>query len=312
MIIKTGIMRRFSTRYNAIHPQCSLEQLAYNIGFTYNKLQDLYPELTGQKVREIQKSIEDGTYTLSPLLLGALNGEQMHRISVKDYPDMCVNPTPEDGLVLTALGRMLNLFFLYEKIFMDKSFGMRTNVKSYYDNIRERRNVKRLYKLDLTRSIMTINRQTLFCKLAHLVDDFPIMSLVSDFLHLPVRNSSGRDYTAAMGLGIPTVGLLTCVLLNFALIEFDEEFQRVFPCSDYSRYVHEVFVSFPSTSTYSSQTLESFELEVLSLFDQLNLDGKILSIGPGDEPVPCFGGLVCVSQDGIIEVKEKKLEHYNE
>jgi len=108
-------------------------------------------------------------------------------------------------------------------------------------------------------------------------------------------------------VNIPTSGFLTDVLLHFALIEFDKGFQRVFPQFNYTRYISEVFVSF-STSEMSKlgNPLEIFEQEVVSLFDQLNLSGKIISIGPGDAPVPCLGGLVSVSQDGLIQVQEKE------
>lgn len=51
-------------------PFCSLHRLAFDIGVVYNKLSSsVFPELTAKKVIDIQKSIKDGTYTLSPLRL---------------------------------------------------------------------------------------------------------------------------------------------------------------------------------------------------------------------------------------------------
>lgn len=60
MIIKTGIMTRFSTRYYSIHPQCSLDQLASTIDKYYNGLTDIFDELTVSKMRDIQKKIRTG------------------------------------------------------------------------------------------------------------------------------------------------------------------------------------------------------------------------------------------------------------
>lgn len=291
-------------------PFCWLKRLAYCIELTYNDLSDdLFPGLTSVQVRDIQKRIVDGTYTLSPFFLSTnhINNVHMHKIQINDLPEMCISSTEEDLLVLTSLGCILNLLFIKENLFMENSLGLRINTKSYYDNnVRGRGNVFRLYKFDLTNSLRTINRKSLFCKLAHLVNDLPIMKLVSNFLSLPIVNSSGKTAAAAIEFSIPIAGLITQVLLNYALIEFDEEFRRVFPQLEYIRYVQEVFVSFPSTCTYSSQTFESFEQQVFCLFKQLNLDGKILSIVPGDAPVPCYGGKVWVSQDGIIEFSAKK------
>ena len=322
--------RYLSSYKDEIHPFCSLHRLAYAIGMTYNELPDVFVELTEQKVREIQKSVKDGTYTLSPLLLRAFarKGDQkpgfFHTFPAKDESNLYlgINPTLEDSLVLTALGRMLNLHFLRVNLFTDKSFGLRTKPNAFYSTVCARGKVLRLYKCDLTISLRTINRESLLLNLSHIVKDGAIIEFVDKFLSVPILDQSGRDFTAEMGCSIPTVGLLTHVLLNFALTEFDKEFQRAFPGVDYSRYIHEVFIYCPKISTSNTcsskqgKTLESEamqlsffdEQQVLSLLDQLNLAGKILSIGPGDAPVPCYGGLVCVSQDGQIKVKEKILD----
>lgn len=106
------------------------------------------------------------------------------------------------------------------------------------------------------------------------------------------------------------MGLITVILLNFALIEFDNEFQRTFPNLDYSRYIHEVFVYIPSSESTQGLSLlnhgiplDIFEQQLYSLCDKHNLVCQILSIIPGDAPVPCCGGLVSVSLDGEIQVE---------
>jgi hypothetical protein len=71
------------------------------------------------------------------------------------------------------------------------------------------------------------------------------------------------------------MGLVIAILLNFALIEFDNEFQRTFPYLDYSRHIHEVFVYIPSSESTQGLSLvnngiplEIFEKQLYSLFDQ--------------------------------------------
>lgn len=300
------MIRYFSSIKHEIHPFCSLNRLAYDIGFTYKKLSDLFPDLTANKVIDILKRIMDGTYTLSPLRLSVFTkkGDLQrhgfnHIMHLKDHPNFYVGvkPTQEDRIVLMGLGIMLN-----QNLLMDNSLGLKTRVKDYYGIVCARGNVLRVYKLDLTKSLMTINRESLLCKLSHIVMDGDIMELVRKFLYLPIKNESGLKFN---NINIPSSVLITEVLLNFALIEFDKEFQRVFPQLYYNRYIHEVFVYFPTSESKQGMTLGIFEQKVLSLFDQLHLAGEIISIGPGDAPVPCYGGLVCVSQDGKIQVKEQ-------
>ena len=298
-----------------IHPYCSLHRLACNIDILYNKLSDLFPELTANKVLEIKKSIKDGTYTLSPLLLSVFSKSKIGELKRPKYsyimhvnaqPNLCycVNPTQEDSLVLMGLGMMLNHKIVQDNLLMENSLGMRTLLKDYLGLVCSRVNVSILYKFDLTNSMKSINRENLLSKLLHIVMDEEIISLVGQFLYLPIKDESGIEYHT--GVNIPSSGLITDVLLNFALIEFDKEFQRLFPQFYYTRYISEVFVSFSTSESKEGNPLEIFEQEVVSLFDQLNLSGKIISIGPGDAPVPCLGGLVSVSQDGLIQVKVKE------
>ncbi|GLT77468.1 hypothetical protein SLA2020_490490 [Shorea laevis] len=304
---------------------CSLNRLAHDIGSTYYEMQFLFDELSEHKVEKIVNSVKNGTYTQSPLILYAFDRKIdprmtgfFHTFQVKDEPNISlgISPTQEDSLVLMALGRMLSLNILHENILdenilADKSFCFKTTNDEFYSTVCARGKVLRLYKCDLTSSLRTINRETLLLSLSHIVKDDAIMELVGKFLYSTILDQSGRDFTAEMRCSIPPAKLLTEVLLNYALTEFDHEFQRAFPCVDYSRYLHEVLVSFPNiTSTCSSNIFESedvsfFNEEVLRLLDQLNLDGRIISIGPGDAPAHCYKGIVWVSQDGEIKVKER-------
>jgi hypothetical protein len=58
---------------------------------------------------------------------------------------------------------------------------------------------------------------------------------------LPILDEDGRDWS--IDVGIPSSGVLTMVLLNRFLDEFDRAFIR------YARYVHEIFVALPMSSS---------------------------------------------------------------
>lgn len=131
------------------------------------------------------------------------------------------------------------------------------------------------------------------------------MELLANFLYLSIMDGSGRNYTDEIGWSIPPCGLLTDVLLNLALIDFDREFHQVFPEFYYSRYVSEALVYKPSSKGMPFSS-EIFEQDVLDLLEKLDLAGQIMSIGPGDSPLPCFNeSVVSVSQEGIILIKDK-------
>lgn len=252
---------------------------------------------------------------LSPLLLSAFSKSKIGELKRPKYsyimhvnaqPNLCycVNPTQEDSLVLMGLGMMINHKIVRDNLLMENSLGLRTLLKDYLGIVCSRVNVSRLYKFDLTNSMKSLNIEHLLSKLLHIVMmDEEILELVEQFLYLPIKDESGIEYHT--GVNIPSTGFLTDVLLNFALIEFDREFQRLFPQLYYTRYISEVFVSFSTSESKEGNPLEIFEQQVVSLFDKLNLLGKIISIGPGDAPVPCLGGLVSVSQDGLIQVSSE-------
>lgn len=295
------------------HEFCSLNRLSYDIGVVYNGLTDLFPGLTDKRVSEMQYCVKEGRYTLSPLIISTftdkseIEKEQFVHIITSEDSDNCneyhgIKPTEEDGLVLLALGRMLNLHFLDIDIFVKNSYGLKLPIPKYYDMVCKRgNNVLMFYKIDLTNSCWIISRESILCKLSDIVMDKKIIELVKKFLYSPIVDTSGQEYLT--NIMIPSAELITSVLLNLALMEFDKEFQQVFPELEYSRYVHQVFVSITNAEIKQRMPLDIFEDKVRRLFDKLNVTGKILSIVPGEGPVRCYRGEVSVSQDGEIKVK---------
>ena len=159
MIIKTGIMTRFSTRYYSIHPQCSLDQLASIIERYYNGLTDIFDELTVSKMRDIQNQIRTGKYTLSSLQLIVNNKKDpikgFHHILHMRTNDSIFNgsliPIQEDKLVLMALGTMLNNRIINLNLLNSSSFGFKLRPTDYYAHIRSIEGpISRVYKLDMT------------------------------------------------------------------------------------------------------------------------------------------------------------------
>lgn len=252
-------------------------------------------------MKEIQKSIREGRYTLSPLkarplsqlTISSFEGIIIHAVDdLNNLLSYEIDSTEEDKLVLIALGLMLNKNLA--GYLMDNSMGFKIPLKYYYDLVCARENVLKLYRFDLTNSFRFINRDILLCKLSVLVMDNEIMKYVKQYLYLPILTESGIDLSD--NFSIPPTGSLfiSSVLLNFALMDFDQDFQLLFPHLAYNRYANEVLVSFSSSESNEGMTFQDFEAKVVSLFEKSNLYGKILSIGPGDGPIQCLSCMLSV------------------
>lgn len=86
-------------------------------------------------------------------------------------------------------------------------------------------------------------RSRLLAKLEPVLNDPSIFQLVSSFLNLSILDEDGRDWSAEAG--VPAVGLLASVLLNFYLDYFDRTFINRFPHLPFVRYIHEIIVAVP-------------------------------------------------------------------
>lgn len=258
----------------------------------------------------IQDSILKGTYKLSPLQLSPIRNVQKYR-DVVLFPilyneEQGMIPTLADSLVLTSLGRLIIKNWMKFNLLNDNIHGIRTKPQVFYEKLCSKGKVLRIYKLDLINSLKTLDRDKLMFFLKDFVNDPVIMEYVSSFLYVRVVNDRGVDISSTINC-IPHVGILSLVLLDLALINFDNEFQRLFPGLDFLRYGHEVYVYTPM---YSSPSVEENILDriqaVSGMLENLNLSGKIITIEAGNEAVPCYGGVVSVRQNGEIKVKIKR------
>ena len=175
---------------------------------------------------------------MSPLIARALTfsspEEEMGYLDIIHFADLPndvlgIRPNVDDSLVLMSLAHMLNQSFLRAGTFSDKSFCFHTDHREFSKSVLRNNKVSYLFQIDLTRSLMTISRTTLLMKLPSIVIDSDVMELIVAFLYSPILDPSGKDLSYIWGYGIPPSGLLTSVLLNFALTEFDMEFPKVFP-----------------------------------------------------------------------------------
>lgn len=303
----------------------SLLNLASYIGKTYHSLLEsncnIFPNLTPENVVDIKNRILGGKYTLSSLRAYEAKREDLvsphfyHRIRVY-YKDeshyLGIKPTEEDSLVLTALGMMLISHFNKVNLFNDYSLGCKTVPSQYYDIVSNKNNVLQLSVLDLTRSLYTVDVESLLVKLTNLVQNPDIMSLLRDYLNISIKDDIG-DITTDLGLHIPSAGFITDVLLNLSLIDLDQQFSSHFPELDYIRYNQEVIVTIPISLKNQYNTISGmFEHQLFTLFEKLKLSGKIITIKPGDQPVPIFAynGQISLTKEGSILIEYNKITNY--
>lgn len=143
--------------------------------------------------------------------------------------------------MLTGLGLMLNSCFHLSNVFMDNSLGLKVNMSDFDDILSSRGPSIRLYTLDFSNSVLTIDRDHLLSKLSPIVVDKDIIQLVSEFLYLPIHVEGNIPFHS--NVNISTVGFLTDVLLNFAFTDLAVEFQRVFPSIELGTFTRFFFFS---------------------------------------------------------------------
>jgi hypothetical protein len=187
----------------------SLIQLADDIAFTYNSLSDLFPGLTpeGRGSRDSEKHLGRYIHPVSVChLLLQEKSSVLSQITMEiDVPDICflsvsVQHKRTTFVVLTALGRMLNQHFLNDESLSSMAMSDRN---SYYRTVCARGKVFMLSKFDLTNSIITINQESLLCKLSLIVKDVAIMELVRKFLSISFVDITGREVIVDNRFSIP-------------------------------------------------------------------------------------------------------------
>jgi hypothetical protein len=98
--------------------------------------------------------------------------------------------------------------------------------------------------------------------------------------------------------GMPPVGEITRVLFNIVLMDiFDREFPKRFPGIAFSRFINEVFISTRGNDEVIFDNKAGY-----ALLEELSLAGKIVSIGPGDDPLQCYSQIIFFDSDSKVHV----------
>ena len=282
--------------------ECSLVQLSDDIDFIYKDLTDnLEFSMSRYRLAVIQQKIVSGLYILSPLQVKFIKKVDLTPFlhdTLPDCPDIMlrtgsdpdmiyvVMPDKEDVLVLMGLSLML--FRLSHGRLPKDGYRLENLVDSFYYSLQQMGKVDRLYRLDLKASLMIIPISVILDKVKPFVGDGSVYKLISSLLYLPIIDDDGNHRSDISFGGIPPVGEITRVLFNIVLMDiFDREFPKRFPGIAFSRFINEVFIS-----TRGNDEVIFDDKAGYALLEQLSLAGKIVSIGPGDDPLPCYYGKI--------------------
>ncbi|KAL4553878.1 hypothetical protein LXL04_040135 [Taraxacum kok-saghyz] len=142
-------------------------------------------------------------------------------------------------------------------------------------------------------------------------EDSVCYRLVSSFLHLDTFDEDGRMIDFGC---MPTVGEITRVLFNLALMEFDRRLCHKYPGIVFERFIGLVYIA-------CTDDLRIDEYQVWDMIQDLGLSCEIDYTEPGDEPLECRQRMVALDYEGklwmlsrevversLVADKEKKVE----
>jgi hypothetical protein len=289
----------------------SLVQLSADIDFIYKDLRDnLQFSMSRYRLDVIQQKIVSGLYVLSPLQVKFIKKVDLTQflhdtlpdcpdimLGIGSDPDMIYVVMPDKEDILVFMGLALMLFRLSHGGLPKDGYRLENEVDSFYYNLQQIGKVDRLYRLDLSASLRTIPRTFIFDKVKHLVGDGSVYKLILSLLNLPIIDDDGNDRSDISFFGvIPPVGEITRVLFNIALMEiFDREFPKRFPGIAFYRFINEVFISTRGEVIFD-------EKAAYALLEELSLAGNIVSIGQGDDPLPCYRKILFLDDDSKVHV----------
>ncbi|CAK7324724.1 unnamed protein product [Dovyalis caffra] len=280
---------------------------AIEIGIVYSEYKNTFFEsMDLSTVKEIQSMVLNGKYNFSPLILESRPGSLMvHEmepgITITDLPlDACVvRPTMKDNLVLIALARMLNTYFLSSSCFMKECLALDQSHIEFYSKLLCWGKVDKLYYLNLYDSISSLSRILLLRKINYIVKG--IRELVSSLIELPIIDYNGIDRSSS--IGIPPLAYITDVLVNFLLDNFDS--LSAHPNAYYVRSLYSCFIAYPLFSPLGS-LLDGDLIECYLL--ELDLSGKVDLLLPEGEPLSLKEGLVKVNRVGEICIAQHPIK----
>lgn len=149
---------------------------------------------------------------------------------------------------------------------------------------------------------MTMNQRILLSICESIQINKEILNFISSFLKLKGKDPNGNDILFSYDcFGIPPVGLLSKILLNIYLSILDREFTRSYPNVPYYRYLTEAYVLVPSNDVEPDDIYVEPNEVFTTFFFELDIDGKITIISPGDPYIPCLYGHIRITEDSLIQ-----------
>lgn len=267
----------FNTGAIKIHSNSvSMRSLAALLPNVFNVCSGLFPQLSLERINEIQKviSISNG-YSLSPIRLIQADKSSVNRDNFKydassilktGYPAKFlklpivggddsrlfeVRMSDSDRVVLITLAVLLSYILncSYKPFTHTCCYHgvtpLRSQLESYYNKICVS-NVGVLYHIYFTKSPNTLNHDLLLNMLKSVVMDRSIYNLIFNILSVPMIDENGVILNAITECGLPPYDLITTLLLDLYLTQLDIEYLRRYPTHNYVRNCNEVFISIPS------------------------------------------------------------------
>lgn len=267
----------------------------------------LYDEIS--EVDHILHNVSLGKYSLSPLVFKPV---------VKLPPDipLCrrllfhstddhyyyIRPTLEDDLVLTSLGYLLYSRFA-SFCFSPYYKHMALEVDAHYSVVCNQ-SFRYHYLLDLSKTIESVERETILFFLSHFVEDRAILLLIKEFLYLD--DQSLYKEGQSLFVGIPPIGFFSDILMNIFYQIYDVSFEKAFPSAHYTRYMHEVVISshFPIEKddlTYPAFNQSTVDNRFNSL--KISFSGSFHEI---KSITKCHGGELSVNQNCLLSFHKSR------
>jgi hypothetical protein len=305
--------RYYSTR------KCDIEQLSSDIDFIHK---DIFEHsISSNRLSILQYKLFNGLYSLSPIRVKFIKLSDLDpflKSILLETPDIGFIPFPDDPTrisvvipekedVLVYMALSLMLFRLSHGRLPELGYRLENLTDSFYNSIKQMGKVDRVYRIDLSPSLSMIPRSLILDKVKPLVGDGSVYNLISSFLCLPIIDDIGNNRSDIRDGCVPPVGEITRVLFNIVLMDiFDREFTKRIPGITFYRHIYEVFIS-----TRGNEEGIFNDKVGHVLLEELGMDGKIESIGPGDPPLSsCYRKQIYLNNESKVCLRDPMESYY--
>lgn len=301
---KSSLTSARSSSYSTINS--SLVQLSEDIDFVYKDLKStLIYNLSQKELCNLQQILLSGFYTLSPLRLRRISSDDLGEFllaTLPDCPDLTFYPyrksssyivvfpsKKEDVLVLMALS--IHLYRLTYGSVPKENYRLLDREGLFYSSIQNMGKMTRLYQINMNPYLQLIHESLILDGVKSFVgEDSVCYRLVSSFLNLETFDEEGRMIDFGC---MPTVGEITRVLFNLALMEFDRRLCQKYPGIVFERFIGLVYIA-------CTDDLRIDEYQVWDMIQDLGLSCEIDYTEPGDEPLECRQRMVALDYEGKV------------